>query len=227
MDVWALANNHVLDYGRAGLLETLDVMDVAGLSTCGAGRTDTDAWRPAIGVGAWQPARPGRLGRRRLQRGTRRLAHAARPPGRGQSHRGRRRRGGRRLAQAVRPGDVAVVSIHWGSNWGYAVTREQRRFAHRLVDGGVDVVHGHSSHHPRPIEVYRERTGALRVRRPHQRLRGHPGLRGVPRRPAAAVCRGPRGWSGARARAPGRRRWSPSGPGACASSRRAPTTCSG
>ena len=31
------------------------------------------------------------------------------------------------------------------------------RFAHRLIDGGVDMVHGHSSHHPRPIEVYRNR----------------------------------------------------------------------
>jgi hypothetical protein len=28
------------------------------------------------------------------------------------------------------------------------------RFAHRLLDGDVDVVHGHSSHHPRPMEVY-------------------------------------------------------------------------
>jgi poly-gamma-glutamate synthesis protein (capsule biosynthesis protein) len=31
------------------------------------------------------------------------------------------------------------------------------QFAHRLVDAGVDLVHGHSSHHPRPIEVYRDR----------------------------------------------------------------------
>jgi poly-gamma-glutamate capsule biosynthesis protein CapA/YwtB (metallophosphatase superfamily) len=45
--------------------------------------------------------------------------------------------------------------VHWGSNWGYLVPREQVRFAHALVDGGVDVVHGHSSHHPRPMEVYR------------------------------------------------------------------------
>ncbi len=29
------------------------------------------------------------------------------------------------------------------------------RFAHALIDGGVDVVHGHSSHHPRPLEIYR------------------------------------------------------------------------
>jgi poly-gamma-glutamate capsule biosynthesis protein CapA/YwtB (metallophosphatase superfamily) len=50
---------------------------------------------------------------------------------------------------------VVVASVHWGSNWGYRVAADQVRFAHRLVDGGVDVVHGHSSHHPRPIEVYR------------------------------------------------------------------------
>jgi poly-gamma-glutamate synthesis protein (capsule biosynthesis protein) len=30
-------------------------------------------------------------------------------------------------------------------------------FAHRLVDAGIDVVFGHSSHHVRPIEIYRER----------------------------------------------------------------------
>jgi len=35
------------------------------------------------------------------------------------------------------------------------VPREQRAFAHALIDeAGVDVVHGHSSHHPKPIEIY-------------------------------------------------------------------------
>ncbi|HKC85162.1 MAG TPA: CapA family protein, partial [Blastocatellia bacterium] len=53
--------------------------------------------------------------------------------------------------------DVTIASIHWGGNWGYEVSREHIRFAHRLIDSGVDIVHGHSSHHPRPIEVYRNR----------------------------------------------------------------------
>jgi poly-gamma-glutamate synthesis protein (capsule biosynthesis protein) len=63
----------------------------------------------------------------------------------------------RRLLETERPGDVRVVSIHWGSNWGYGIPQEHRRFAHRLVEAGVHVVHGHSSHHPRPVEVYRGR----------------------------------------------------------------------
>lgn len=50
------------------------------------------------------------------------------------------------------------VSIHWGSNWGYQVPEAQRVFAHALIDSGsVDLIHGHSSHHPRPIEVYRDK----------------------------------------------------------------------
>jgi poly-gamma-glutamate synthesis protein (capsule biosynthesis protein) len=60
-----------------------------------------------------------------------------------------------RLGQDSQPGDLRVVSIHWGGNWGYAIPREHRRFAHRLVDAGVHLVHGHSSHHPRAAEVYR------------------------------------------------------------------------
>ncbi|MFG2394173.1 CapA family protein [Streptomyces lavendulae] len=52
---------------------------------------------------------------------------------------------------------MVAVSIHWGSNWGYRVPPEHVRFAHALVDGGADLVHGHSSHHPRPLEVYRGR----------------------------------------------------------------------
>ena len=56
-----------------------------------------------------------------------------------------------------RAGDLVVVSIHWGTNWGYPVPADQRRFAHRLIDSGADVVYGHSSHHPRPIEIYHDK----------------------------------------------------------------------
>ena len=51
--------------------------------------------------------------------------------------------------------DVIVVSLHWGGNWGYAVPAERQTFAHRLIDeAGADIIHGHSSHHVRGIEVY-------------------------------------------------------------------------
>lgn len=59
------------------------------------------------------------------------------------------------IQQAKRPNEIAVVSLHWGSNWGYEVPVGMVRLAHALIDGGADLIHGHSSHHPRPIEIYR------------------------------------------------------------------------
>jgi poly-gamma-glutamate synthesis protein (capsule biosynthesis protein) len=158
-DVCVLANNHVLDFGRAGLTETLAALDRAGLVHAGAGQTLDEAEAPTatqvrghrVTVHAFATASSGvppdwaATGQRsgvafvpELSRGT-----ADWVLERVQAHR--------------RTGDVVVVSVHAGSNWGYAVPRGHRRFAHRLVDGGVDVVHGHSSHHPRPVEVYRGR----------------------------------------------------------------------
>jgi poly-gamma-glutamate synthesis protein (capsule biosynthesis protein) len=64
----------------------------------------------------------------------------------------------RQVLSEKRAGDIAVFSIHWGGNWGFDVSYKERAFAHRLIDtAGIDVVHGHSSHHVKGIEVYRER----------------------------------------------------------------------
>jgi len=62
------------------------------------------------------------------------------------------------VAEEKGQNDVVVASVHWGPNWGYEIPAEQRAFAHQLVDiAGVDVIHGHSSHHVLGIEVYRGR----------------------------------------------------------------------
>lgn len=63
-----------------------------------------------------------------------------------------------KIRRVKREGDIVVASIHWGSNWGYGIPREQRVFAHRLIDeAGVDIIHGHSSHHVKAIEVYKDK----------------------------------------------------------------------
>ncbi|RLV04295.1 hypothetical protein CTZ27_09960 [Streptomyces griseocarneus] len=159
-DVCVLANNHVLDFGRRGLEETLDSLDGAGIATAGAGRTAALARAPAIvpltghrrvllysfgmpssGI-PWDWAATGeRSGVNFVARFSRAAADDVTS----------------RIRERKRPGDIAVVSVHWGSNWGYAVPPDDVRFAHALVDGGADLVHGHSSHHPRPMEVYRGR----------------------------------------------------------------------
>lgn len=59
--------------------------------------------------------------------------------------------------------ELRIVSIHWGPNWamkgeGDEQVSARREFAHRLIDEcGVDLVYGHSSHHARGIEVYKNK----------------------------------------------------------------------
>ncbi|MFJ5031907.1 CapA family protein [Streptomyces sp. NPDC088560] len=159
-DVCVLANNHVLDFGRPGLEETLDSLTVAGLRAAGAGRDAEEARAPAA-----VPAGPGRrvlvfaLGAQSSGIPSDWAATTDRP---GVAHVRELSAAAagalvQRVRAARRPGDIVVVSVHWGANWGYHVPPEQERFAHALIDGGVDLVHGHSSHHPRPVEVYRDR----------------------------------------------------------------------
>lgn len=162
-DVTVLANNHVLDFGLPGLADTLHALHGAGLRTAGAGANAAEARRPAVvpaaGAGAVGRVLVYSFGLASSGIPVAWAATAQRP-----GVHLLRDLSGRSVAGLLervdadrRPGDVVIASIHWGSNWGYHVPREQIRFAHALVDGGVDVVHGHSSHHPRPIEVHRER----------------------------------------------------------------------
>jgi poly-gamma-glutamate synthesis protein (capsule biosynthesis protein) len=45
-----------------------------------------------------------------------------------------------------------------GKNWGFDIPDEHSRFAHEVIDkAGVSIVHGHSSHHPMAMEIYRNR----------------------------------------------------------------------
>jgi poly-gamma-glutamate synthesis protein (capsule biosynthesis protein) len=161
IDVCVLANNHVLDWGREGLRETLGALRGAGIATAGAGANAEEAAAPAVveapgrgrvlvyaygvpssGIPAAWEAGAGRPGIALLpDLSPRSSARVTRD-----------------VARWRRTGDAVVVSMHWGGNWGYEIDRSERDFAHRLVaEGGVDIVHGHSSHHPRGIEVFEDR----------------------------------------------------------------------
>lgn len=159
LDCCSLANNHVLDWGYRGLAETIDTLRRANIAGVGAGRDRREADTPAVidipgkgrvavfgfatpgsGVPETWAAGPGRPGVSLIDMSDRFAAHIA------------------ALVRTVKPETgIVIASIHWGSNWGHEIPPQMRRFAHRLIEAGVDVIHGHSSHHVRAIEVYRER----------------------------------------------------------------------
>jgi poly-gamma-glutamate capsule biosynthesis protein CapA/YwtB (metallophosphatase superfamily) len=161
IDCCVLANNHVLGWGPSGLTDTLATLPQAGIKTAGAGRNLAEALEPAvIGVGVDSRALVFAFG----------TADSGIPPPWAATE----TNAGvallpnfsdetvasiaERVRTARRPGDVVVLSVHWGGNWGYDIPSEHRLFAHGLVDlDAADVIHGHSSHHPKGIEVYRNK----------------------------------------------------------------------
>jgi poly-gamma-glutamate capsule biosynthesis protein CapA/YwtB (metallophosphatase superfamily) len=159
-DVCALANNHILDFGYRGLADTLDALGAAGMRGAGAGLDAQQANGPVV-VTRPHGARAVIVSCGMESSGIPRrwAAKAGRPGVAFVSNLSNRKAAdiAERALERKRPGDVAIASVHWGPNWGYQVNSSEVRFAHRLIDSGIDVVHGHSSHHPRPIELYHGR----------------------------------------------------------------------
>jgi poly-gamma-glutamate capsule biosynthesis protein CapA/YwtB (metallophosphatase superfamily) len=159
--VCALGNNHVLDWGQAGLDETLATLDTLGIQRAGAGHDLAEAQRPALvelangerlavfSVGCADAGVPTSWGATAERPGVHVLSgfgdHAVRQL--------------RRMIDPWRDARARIVlSIHWGANWSLEIPPEHRELAHRMIDeAGVDVVHGHSSHHVKGIEVWHQR----------------------------------------------------------------------
>ncbi|MEU1980930.1 CapA family protein [Nocardia sp. NPDC019395] len=157
-DVCVLSNNHSLDFGITGLLDTLTALAEANIRTAGAGRDLAAAQQPAVVP---------------LPDGSRVVIHSVstlssgvspdwaatvdRPGIRVITHPSAENADELAAQTSVhrQSGDLTIVSVHWGPNWGYGTGLSEQQFAHHLVDAGIDIVHGHSAHHPQPIEIYR------------------------------------------------------------------------
>jgi poly-gamma-glutamate synthesis protein (capsule biosynthesis protein) len=161
IDYCSLANNHVLDWGYPGLTETLATLKQVKINSAGAGQNLQGAETPAVmevegkgrvlvfsygletsGIPLSWAAAEDRAGVNLLKDlSAQTVLHIK-----------------EKIEAVTQPGDIVVASIHWGRNWGYDIPSEQIEFAHKLIDeAGVDVIHGHSSHHVKGLEVYKDK----------------------------------------------------------------------
>jgi len=156
---FVLANNHMLDWGAQGLSDTLSTLRHLQLPSAGAGRDSREAAAPAVLSRAGAP--------RVLV-----FAMATRDSGVPRSWAAGHGKPGINLLESLdaaavkaikdqvravrRTGDISVASIHWGGNWGYDMPPEHQNLARGLIEeAGIDLVHGHSSHHPKGWEIHR------------------------------------------------------------------------
>ena len=161
IDCCSLANNHVLDWGYSGLLETIATLKAAQIKIAGAGQDRQSAEAPAImevkgkgraiafSCGVASSGIPLSWAAGKNKPGINLLSDLSDQTVRYIQ---------KQVEQVKRSQDVVIVSIHWGDNWGYEIPSQQIKFAHQLIDrAGVDLIHGHSSHHVKGIEIYRDR----------------------------------------------------------------------
>jgi poly-gamma-glutamate capsule biosynthesis protein CapA/YwtB (metallophosphatase superfamily) len=153
IDLVNIANNHIFDYGRQGLFDTISYLDSTGLWHVGAGRTGQEARTCAIvQAGKWRIGFQGYYGGGE--------APAASGPNPGVAQRSlpviladidslRKR-------DSV---DYVVVILHWGTEKATEPDNGQIQFARALIDGGADAVIGHHPHVLQGIEQYK--TGVI------------------------------------------------------------------
>ena len=157
-----LSNNHVIDWGYDGLLETMSTLQGANVSYSGAGSNSLEAESPTVfnvqGKGrllvfagahhssgvpdAWKAevSRPGIniLDIHNVEKAVSKLKE--------------------QVIKFKKEGDVVMLSIHWGGNWGWEIDENHKKFAHAAIDkAGIDLIHGHSSHHIKGIELYKDK----------------------------------------------------------------------
>lgn len=149
----SIANNHVLDYEKIALKDMIRILDNAGIRHAGSGINLAEAQKPAmfkimdrkIGFISFTD------NEREWEAGDKKAGVYYVPI----DFEDRR---AMRLFEIVgkmkNQCDIIIISVHWGSNWGYRPEDNQIEFAHALIDAGADVIFGHSPHVFRGVEIY-------------------------------------------------------------------------
>lgn len=149
VDGVSLANNHVLDHGMKGLLDTMRRLESAGIRYAGVGEDVSAAARPVT-----------------FRKGKRTVAFLAfsntfpKSYWAGDTTAGTAYGDPDRIRTAVTEAkaraDRVIVSFHWGGESEKQPKEYQRNLARLSVRSGADVVFGHHPHSLQPIERYRD-----------------------------------------------------------------------
>src|SRR5437588_5534371 len=142
VDAVTLANNHALDYGTEALLDTLAHLEVAGITTVGAGANEAQAHEPRV-------VRCGELRVRLVAFSDHPRAFAAGNERPGIALAGPDRGLPNWIREAVQPGpdaDAVLVLPHWGPNMVAEPLQRVRNLAAALVEAGATLITGHSAH---------------------------------------------------------------------------------
>ena len=176
----SFANNHVMDQGWPGFIETREHLREVGLIFAGSGDTAAQTFQPvfteipgapndrssSLGLQA-NGIKVGWLGMTRWLNGNRNPDNPDQPhvnffpyPGEAGGAPGADEAQVLAAVTAARAQcDLLVVSIHWGIEYAPAPRPEDVELAHKMLDAGASVIVGHHPHVLQPVETYRTADG--------------------------------------------------------------------
>ena len=147
-----LANNHSIDQGRKGLMDTWKNIEEAGMTPLGAGPTLREAAEPVLL--AESPRKVWLIASLRLA--LENWAYLDNRPTVSQEPFEKLLSRIKQLRKSD-PTAVIIVSLHWGGEHTLKPVPSQRIDAHRLIDAGADLLVCHHTHTLQTVEEYHGR----------------------------------------------------------------------
>ena len=148
-NVVSLANNHMFDCERKGIVSTIEFLSEEKIKFTGAGKTTAQALRPAI-----FDLKNTRIGF---------LAYNAYPMDWIVLKKDQpviafydSSRATEAIEKLKKKADVIIVSMHWGDEYRKKPNSRQIKIAHQLIDAGADLILGHHPHVLQEIEEYKK-----------------------------------------------------------------------
>ncbi|MEK7089479.1 MAG: CapA family protein, partial [Patescibacteria group bacterium] len=147
-DALSLANNHIFDWGRIALTDTVSRLNGVDIKTVGAGKNEAEANAPLIvnvkdtkiALLAFTNLYPESFWAKSDTAGISRFAE---------------NEIAEKIKELRKVADVVVVSMHWGEEYETRANAEQQRLGRVFIDAGTDIVVGHHPHVVQELEHYK------------------------------------------------------------------------
>lgn len=144
-----LANNHLGDFGRPGMVSSFDALEKSGLDYVGAGNNQEEAAAYKINeingikvaTVAISDLVPENYQATETEAGMLTTSYPSY---------------NRIVYEASQEADITVVNIHWGEEYTFGETEDQQNIGKELIDAGADIIIGAHPHVLQPIETYKD-----------------------------------------------------------------------
>ena len=162
-DILSLANNHIWDYGKEALEDTIAMLKHSGIETIGAGENYEKANAPVI-IDFNSTLRGSTSSQiREVEPRIAFLAYTNLYPKSLEATENSAGISSFELEKvktdiqelkALKLADIIIVSFHWGEEYQDRSNPSQQEIAHSLIDAGADLIIGHHPHVIQEVEEY-------------------------------------------------------------------------